>query len=85
MYQCTLERIDTQQAEEALLAKLVLTWLTHALEPLSINDLRYAVSVPPGGVAFDEDEVVEGESLLSVCCGLVILDEETRIVRLIRE
>jgi hypothetical protein len=81
----TWERICAQGPKLANLGKLVLLWITHAQTELTIDTLRRAVATSPETYRFDPKRMVPEALLLSVCCGLVSLDETTRIVRLIRE
>jgi ankyrin repeat domain-containing protein 50 len=85
IYTATWERICAQEPKLANLAKLVLLWITHAETELTIDTLRMAVATTPGTHAFDPKRMVPEALLLSVCCGLVSLDNKSRIVRLIRE
>jgi ankyrin repeat domain-containing protein 50 len=85
IYTETWERICAQEPKLANLAKLVLLWITHAQTELTIDTLRRAVATSPETHAFDPKRMVPKALLLSVCCGLVSLDEKTTLVRLIRE
>jgi ankyrin repeat domain-containing protein 50 len=85
IYTKTWERICAQEPKLANLAKLVLLWITHAETELTIETLRMAVATSPKTHAFEPTRMAPEALLLSVCCGLVSLDETTRLVRLIRE
>jgi ankyrin repeat domain-containing protein 50 len=85
IYTKTWERICAQEPKLANLAKLVLLWITHADTELTIDTLRRAVATSPETHAFDPKRMVPEALLLSVCCGLISLDQKTRLVRLIRE
>jgi ankyrin repeat domain-containing protein 50 len=63
----------------------VLLWITHAQWELTIDTLQRAVATSPDTYAFEPKRTVPEALLLSVCCGLVSVDETTRLVRLIRE
>jgi hypothetical protein len=81
----TWERILAQGPKASSLAKLVLLWITHANRELKINTLRRLVATSPETFAFEEKRMVPEALLLSVCCGLVSIDEKTKLARLIRE
>ncbi|KAH6894807.1 hypothetical protein BKA70DRAFT_1570616 [Coprinopsis sp. MPI-PUGE-AT-0042] len=83
IYAKTWQRILAQGPKQSNLAKLVLLWITHANGEMTINTLRRAVSTCPETYAFEPKRMVPEALLLSVCCGLVSVDEKTRLVRLI--
>ncbi|RXW14277.1 hypothetical protein EST38_g11578 [Candolleomyces aberdarensis] len=71
LYRHTLKRIDSQSEEEVLLAKRAILWLVYALGPLQMNELRHALATNPDLGIYDEDDIVPGEFIFDVCCGLV--------------
>ncbi|KAH6894848.1 hypothetical protein BKA70DRAFT_1199780 [Coprinopsis sp. MPI-PUGE-AT-0042] len=83
IYAKTWERILAQGPKQSNLAKLVLLWITHANGEMTINTLRRAVATCPKTYAFEPKRMVPEALLLSVCCGLVSVDEKTRLIRLI--
>jgi ankyrin repeat domain-containing protein 50 len=85
IYTRTWERICAQGPKLADLAQLVLLWVTHAQRELTIDTLRRAVATSPETHAFEPKRMVPEALLLSVCCGLVSVDEKTSHVRLVRE
>jgi len=85
MYERTWERIEGQTDDEVSLARKVIIWLTYAYRPLKVRELQCAVAVPDNGVGFDEGDVTAEELIISACCGLIMVDQQSRIVRLVRE
>ncbi|KAH6894838.1 ankyrin repeat domain-containing protein 28, partial [Coprinopsis sp. MPI-PUGE-AT-0042] len=83
IYAKTWERILAQGPKQSNLAKLVLLWITHANGEMTIDTLRRAVSTCPETYAFEPKRMAPEALLLSVCCGLVSVDEKTRLIRLI--
>ncbi|KAH6892824.1 hypothetical protein BKA70DRAFT_1536593 [Coprinopsis sp. MPI-PUGE-AT-0042] len=83
IYATTWERILAQGPKQSSLAKLVLLWITHADGEITIDTLRRAVATCPKTYAFEARRMVPEALLLTVCCGLVSVDEKTRLVRLI--
>ncbi|KAH6903965.1 hypothetical protein BKA70DRAFT_1512804 [Coprinopsis sp. MPI-PUGE-AT-0042] len=83
IYTKTWERILDQVPKHSNLAKLALLWITHAHGEMTIDALRRAVATSPETHVFDPKRMVPEALLLSVCCGLVSVDEKTRLVRLI--
>jgi ankyrin repeat domain-containing protein 50 len=85
IYMETWERICAQGPKLANLAKLVLLWITHTETEMTIDALRRAVATSQDTYAFEPKRMVPEALLLLVCCGLVSVDEKTRLVHLIRE
>ncbi|KAH6906631.1 ankyrin repeat-containing domain protein [Coprinopsis sp. MPI-PUGE-AT-0042] len=83
VYGKTWDRILNQVPKHALLAQLVILWIIYATRELTIDELRYAVAICPDTYAYEPTRLVPEALLLSTCCGLVALDEQTRLVRLI--
>ncbi|TFK17207.1 hypothetical protein FA15DRAFT_628956 [Coprinopsis marcescibilis] len=81
MYQITMERIEGRPGSD--LADRALTWLVHARESLNMDDLLYALTVDPATFAYGPDLLVDPETLLSVCCGLITFESKTSLVRLV--
>ncbi|KAH6903976.1 hypothetical protein BKA70DRAFT_1403752 [Coprinopsis sp. MPI-PUGE-AT-0042] len=82
IYAKTWERILDQGHKRSNLAKLVLLWITHARGEMTIDTLRHAVATCPETHVFEHKRMVPETLLLSACCGLVSVDEKTRLVRL---
>jgi len=89
MYEETLKRIDNQSEEESKIARLALLWVARAARPLSLTELQQAVATVyiPGSFEigeYDSEGVPEEDMILSVCCGLLVVDRMFRGVALIR-
>ncbi|KAJ7323268.1 ankyrin repeat-containing domain protein [Mycena albidolilacea] len=82
-YDETMERIEHQNEDDRQLAHSVLTWVAYAVRPLLINELREALAIDPGAESVDPDNLLDTDIILSVCAGLVIVDEGMSAVRLI--
>ncbi|KAH6908122.1 hypothetical protein BKA70DRAFT_291469 [Coprinopsis sp. MPI-PUGE-AT-0042] len=83
MYAVTLTRVNAQEPSHADLAKRILIWVIYAARTLSVRELQYAVATCPETYQFEDDRLVEEETLLSVCCGLVTVEKESQGVRLV--
>ncbi|KAL8704280.1 MAG: hypothetical protein Q9201_002559 [Fulgogasparrea decipioides] len=81
-YQQILLRIESQDSQKLKRANEVLLWLTHAQRPLRVPELRHALSVELDDQEFIEDGLPDLSSLLSACCGLVVVDSTNDIIRL---
>jgi ankyrin repeat protein len=78
-----MERIEGQVADQEELAKQVLSWITCAKTPLTTAELQHALGVEVGEPELDEDNLPQVEDMVSVCAGLVTVDEESGIIRLV--
>lgn len=79
-----LKRIQEQNQDDRELAHNVLMWITFALRPLSILELEHALAVEEGSTQTHLDALPDEEIIISVCAGLVIIDESDT-VRLVRK
>ena len=82
-YAKTMARIDSQSKEQVSLARSTLSWVTCAMRPLSLQELQCAIAVEPEDTEFLVDGVTETGVMLATCCGLVTVDTESHLVRLI--
>jgi len=82
-YQDVMERINKQQPGFRQLAEKVLSWITCAKRPLTTSELQHALAVEVGDSKLDEDNLCRTERMASVCAGLVTIDEESGIIRLV--
>ncbi|KAL8904849.1 MAG: hypothetical protein Q9207_003009 [Kuettlingeria erythrocarpa] len=82
-YEATRSRIEEQHHDHRSLAWRILSWLSHAMSPLKMQELRHALAVNPGDSEIDT-EGLEAEDLFQLCChGLVSIERETQIIRLV--
>ena len=82
-YDQAMQRIEDQKRGFRDLALRTLSWVTHAYELLTVTEVRHALAIEFGASQFDEENLDDIEDILSVCCGLVTIDPETRTVRLV--
>ncbi|UKZ83618.1 hypothetical protein TrVFT333_011427 [Trichoderma virens FT-333] len=82
-YNDAMKRIEGQVAGQEELAKQVLLWITCARRPLTTTELQHALAVEVGESEFDEENLPQTEDMVSVCAGLVTVDEESKIIRLV--
>jgi hypothetical protein len=79
-----MNRIEGQVTDQEELAKQVLSWITCAKRPLTTTELQHALAVEFGEPELDEENLPQIEDMVSVCAGLVTVDEESGIIRLVR-
>ncbi|RDA94078.1 hypothetical protein CP533_5313 [Ophiocordyceps camponoti-saundersi (nom. inval.)] len=82
-YESAMERINGQLRHQQQLAKDVLLWVTHARRPLKSRELQHALAVEQGAADIDEDNISDIQDMISVCAGLVTVDEQSNIIRLV--
>jgi ankyrin repeat protein len=83
VYEQAMGRIEGQGTGLRAIAKQVLMWIVHAKRQLSTAELQHALAVRPHTVKLDADYLPSIGVLQSVCAGLVTVDEESDIIRLV--
>jgi hypothetical protein len=78
-----MQRIEGHDVDSQNLAKDVLSWIVCAKRPLNTSELQHALAVEAGESELDEDNLPQIEDMVSVCAGLVTVDEESGIIRLV--
>ncbi|KAJ7444032.1 ankyrin repeat-containing domain protein [Mycena latifolia] len=82
-YDEAMNRIKNQNEDDRHFALQALTWVAYAKRPLSVAELREALAIEPGTTTLDADNLMDMNIVLSVCAGLIIVDEAMSVVRLI--
>lgn len=82
-YDQAVERIDSQMTGFRLLGRKTLSWICCAKRPLTTYELQHALAVKTGDTELDKDNLRGIEDVVSVCAGLVTVDEESNILRLV--
>jgi len=83
VYGATIERIKAQDGDKSRLGMTALVWISHAERPLQADELCYALAVQLGSRDFDVCNIPSMSTLLNCCQGLITVDKEASIVRLI--
>ena len=78
-----MDRINSQVTDFKELAHQVLSWIFCAKRPLTTRELQHALAVEVGESELNEHKLPEIEDMVTVCAGLVTIDEESGIVRLV--
>jgi hypothetical protein len=82
-YEHAMERVQGQKPGFRLLAEKVLSWITCAKRRLTTAELQHALAVEVSKPELDDENCPQIESMVSVCVGLVTVDEESGIMRLV--
>src|SRR5882762_4311390 len=82
-YKSAMERIEEQDTDGKGLAKRVLLWITCARRPLTTTELQHALATEAGKSEFNKKRQPHVEDMVSVSAGLVTVDEESNIIRLV--
>ncbi|QYS94840.1 ANK_REP_REGION domain-containing protein [Trichoderma simmonsii] len=82
-YEEAMKRIISQAPDTAELARLVLSWIVCARRPLKALELQHALAVEPKKYRIDEDNLLPLGDMASICAGLVTIEKESSIIRLV--
>ncbi|KAH6889043.1 hypothetical protein BKA70DRAFT_1163670, partial [Coprinopsis sp. MPI-PUGE-AT-0042] len=83
VYCQTWARISDQACKHASLAMVVLVWVVNAPRSMTVEELERAVATSPTTHKFEPGRVVPWTTLISLCGGLITVEEESRLVRLV--
>lgn len=77
-----MKRIENQSHENARRAKEVLLWIVCATRPLNPLELQQGIAVNVGESKLSTNNLTNIDDLVSLCAGLVVVDEQTDVIRL---
>ena len=83
LFDDAIKRIERQDTYSEVLAKRVIWWIALTKRPLTTSELQYAIAIEVGTSEFDEETLLDVDSMVSVCAGLVTVDEDSEIIRLV--
>ena len=75
-YEDAIERIKAQDTDSQELVEHVLSWIICAKRQLITVELQYALAVEVGEPELNKENLPQIEDMVSVCAGLVTVDEE---------
>ena len=84
-YDEVMARIRAQSPDDRELAENVLSWIAYARRPISLQELQHAVAVTPDMLDMDPEALVDKFILIDVCAGLVVIDDRSSIIQLVRK
>lgn len=82
-YDDTMNRIRQQSTDFTQLAERIISWITYAKTSLTVWELQHALAVEVGKSELDPDNCSHIDLMIYVCNGLVTVDEESNIIRLV--
>lgn len=82
-YDDALERIKHQDSRKRARADQVLMLISCTKRPLILAEMRQALSIRKSDTFLDSRALPKTESLISTCCGLVVVEDKSQIVRLV--
>ncbi|KAJ7239382.1 hypothetical protein B0H12DRAFT_1136112, partial [Mycena haematopus] len=82
-FDSTIERISQQNTDDKEVARLALIWVAYSKRPLTVPELLEALAIEPGATTLDVDNLLDIDIVLSVCGGLVIVNDTSSAVRLV--
>ena len=83
LYDKTIQRIQKQGHQLVTRAEETITLINCAFRPLSQQEVMCALTVRPGDTFLDSEGTPTVSGLLSACCGIVVLEEESNVLRLV--
>ncbi|KAJ4859190.1 ankyrin repeats (3 copies) domain-containing protein [Trichoderma breve] len=82
-YEQAIERIRNQKEGFRSLAMRALAWVTLAKRQITTLELQHALATQSGMTTLSQDDLPDLTDITSACVGLLTVDEESRIIRLV--
>ncbi|KAK6523259.1 hypothetical protein TWF694_006148 [Orbilia ellipsospora] len=82
-YDQAMSRIVDLGPRSEKLARLVISWIICAKRPLTTSELQHALAIKPEDKILDFDNFIQIKVMISACAGLVTVDKESNIIRLV--
>ncbi|KAI9774836.1 MAG: hypothetical protein M1840_000052 [Geoglossum simile] len=88
LYTETLQRIRKQSPRRSKLGMTVLAWISYAKRPMLVDELRHALAAAyiegeDQQRTMDMDNLIQAHLLVDVCAGLVTMEDESQVIRLV--
>ncbi|KAL9024355.1 MAG: hypothetical protein Q9196_006577, partial [Gyalolechia fulgens] len=83
LYDDALSRIESQNEDYRQLAEKALRWVAYTYQRFPVRALQEALAIDPDETDFDDEAITPIGLILDVCAGLLALDEENGVVRLV--
>jgi ankyrin repeat protein len=82
-YREAIRRIKGQDEDDVALAEQVLAWVCLCYEQVNVPQLQQALATQQGYSYDDQESLIDPDDFISVCAGLVAVDKERQVVRLV--
>lgn len=82
-YDDAMERIENQEPDHRRIALKAIAWVCYTFRALSLKELQHALAVEPGDTLLDGELAIDGQSITSLCAGLIVVDRRTNFVNLV--
>lgn len=79
-----LESIRSLNQKSSDLGERAITWLTYCARPLRLQELQAAVAINADGILVEQD-IRPVQDIIETCTGLVVIEQEDSIIRLLPE
>ncbi|KAL3450534.1 ankyrin repeat-containing domain protein [Aspergillus insuetus] len=83
VYDTIMTRVNRQTESHRRLALKILPWVTYARRMLTTFELEHAVSIEVGDTQVDRTKFPRPDLIVSVCCGLITVDDQNQQVSLV--
>ena len=84
IYEDLMIRIKLQNPKDhAELAIKVLGWIFYTVRPLTVTEVQHALAIEPGDPNLDEDGIPNRNLLVSVCAGMVMINDNSDTISLV--
>ena len=83
VFSSTLDRIQGLPDSRRRVAFNTLMWISHVRRPLKVDELQHALAVRFADNNINEDNLLSIRTVLDSCCGLVEVDKDSNIIRLV--
>lgn len=78
-------RVTNQNIDSRCDAQQALCWLSCSFRQLKVQELQHALATREGDKAVNQESLVNFDRLIRSCAGLVTVDKESQIVRLVHQ
>ena len=83
VFSSTLDRIYGLSGRRQRVAFDTLMWISHVRRPLKVDELQHALAVRFEESDINKDNSLSLRTILDSCCGLVEVDKDSNIIRLV--
>ncbi|KAI5838978.1 hypothetical protein DFP73DRAFT_519351, partial [Morchella snyderi] len=81
-YNRALRKIHIKKPDTILFVQKIFKWITCARRPLTIDEIKEAISISPGDRNLDSDNITTDDSrIIQACANLVVFDSDDRKIR----